>query len=223
MSKSKNTNSIQESFDDIVDEVESMVEDSIKESIDETGSKQSFQFAGHNKPVSNKTSAYEEYKAKKFRDALNNKSAVSQFYNQLELAILKEKEEQEIVLKEDLKKRLISRDAYERKTDELVKWVADERKELKLKHKQVVDSCADTGHHIKKLESDKKKMLGRVVATEIHNVDEDSNDSETVKKALHEAHMLGSGLTGVSAEAKYLAKKRETALKLMQEKEKAIE
>ena len=51
---------------------------------------------------------------------------------------------------------------------------------------------------------------------------EESVDSD-VKLALNQVHLLDRGIIGVSPDTKYIQRKKETAVKLMNEKERVIQ
>ena len=51
---------------------------------------------------------------------------------------------------------------------------------------------------------------------------ESSGDSENLKDAIRQSKMIESGLTGMSPDQRYMAKKRDEAIKLMEQKEKLI-
>lgn len=53
-------------------------------------------------------------------------------------------------------------------------------------------------------------------------LNEDSGDSDEVREALRKAQMLEKGLTGLSPDQRYIARKTDVALALMEQTQKAI-
>jgi hypothetical protein len=81
---------------------------------------------------------------------------------------------------------------------ELERWAASERRDVKEQQRIIVDN------------KNRKKKIA-----------EESVDSD-VKLALNQAHLLDRGLIGMSPDAKYIQRKKEAAMKLMNEKERVI-
>jgi hypothetical protein len=153
---------------------------------------------------------------------------------QIEKALNKEKREKEERLANDLKKRYISVETYDRKIKEVDVWYAAERKEIKTRQQKLEESISDVANYIDKISADRKNLTGGAKShvspkgsknkyvnsrINVNALDNESDDSEGLTDAIRQTKMLESGLTGLSPEQRYLAKKREAALTLMEKKE----
>ena len=134
----------------------------------------------------------------------------------------------------DLKKRYISVETYDRKIKEVDVWYAAERKEIKTRQQKLEESISDVANYIDKISADRKNLTGGAKShvspkgsknkyansrINVNALDNESDDSEGLTDAIRQTKMLESGLTGLSPEQRYLAKKREAALTLMEKKE----
>ena len=147
---------------------------------------------------------------------------------EVEKAIDSERSDREEKLARDLKKRRISPRTYDRSIREIEKWVVNEKKELYQRRKKLADNDRELGKYIEKFRRDKTTvpMLTQIASprpdSERRSYLDDSQNSDTLANATRQAYLIEKELSGMSPEQKYTMKKREAAVSLLEQKEKAI-
>ena len=112
-----------------------------------------------------------------------------QIFSQIELAILKEKEEREKDLKTRLNKKRITTRGYEQRVRDLDKWVADQRKDIQDRKtdydfRNVSNLISDIrqDHKFDKKTNSPKQSRQSMAHSE--PLEENSRDSDEVKEAI---------------------------------------
>jgi hypothetical protein len=160
--------------EDIADEVPTEKEDSISEQIEESGtsykgtesrlSKVSSQSISQSQSGIFHNSAFDEFKDDKLQEFRRGgkHAGIHQVLGEIEQEVLRHREVREKKLKNDLKKRNISSNAYSRKVRELEKWVTAEKKEIKTVKKNIGDNYRDVDTYLAGLDKDKKSLVDKV-------------------------------------------------------------
>lgn len=200
----------------------SAIEESIK---DEIGDSYSQSRTSHSRNNIRDTSGSKTTKAQQAKEA---EDKLNTFLREVERAIDSERSDREERLARDLKKRKISPRTYDRSIKDIEKWVIKEKKELYQRKRKLEENTNDIKKYVQRFKKDQNSvpMLGRVTSprndSSMKSYMDDSENSETMQAAMRQAHLLEKDLTGLSPEQKHAMKKREAALNLIEQKEKAI-
>lgn len=230
-------------------------EDSIKESIEESRQSESKQLSSARRMLGSEQAiirsskelisespyktgslfdrgSFGKYTSGKFKDLLLNEGTVMDgFLDEMEAAIAKRCTEEKRELSKQLQTKKISNKAYMQKQKDLERWVSSEKQEIKQKRAKVRDTCTEIGMYLKKIETDKKVMLGVISSASntprgkrSHSQLSESQESGSLAKAREQLRDIKDGrLGGEKPETRYLNKKRDFVRKLTKEKQEAIE
>lgn len=153
-----------------------------------------------------------------------------QILSQIEMEIIKEKEQRETELRSRLKKKKLNNKTFATKVNELEKWAKTERKDIQERKAKIDYDYNNVKSLISDLKVDRQTLAEKIGVSpkrsrhaNNYQLDDDSRDSDEVREAIRQSQKLRSGLTSTDPESRYLEKKRQAANTLLEEKEKAIQ